>query len=108
MRPSPTTHLAGLALLMCAGAAIATEPKFDVRMAVVSFTDADIASPAAAAALYQRIQSAAEQACQLPASQATAAAPQRTACVSDAIRRVVARVAAPELTRIFEQKRITP
>lgn len=95
--------LAFVPITMVARAALADESFDGVPHKVVSFRDLNLDTPDGAAALYQRIRSAAHEVCASP-DRYDLSLFKLEGCIRDAVSRAVTQVNRPMLTSLYEAK----
>lgn len=76
--------------------------------AELSFTHAELTTPAGANAVYQRVVSVAEQVCAEENRHSAMSATATRLCVTDTVARTLDQIAAPQLNEIHAARSITP
>lgn len=89
--------------------AVAAEPDVvELRSSVVNYRDLNVLKPQGAAALYGRIQTAAESVCSVPEDADFAAKLHVSLCVRNAIAQAVSAINQPTLIAVYNAKNKTP
>jgi len=93
-----------LPALFLGASAVAGNP----ASAEFSYTQAELATHSGAAAVYQRVVTAAERVCADENRHSAMAATAARICVTDTVERTIAQIAAPNLTQIHAARSVSP
>jgi UrcA family protein len=98
------TRLVILSVVAAGSAAVCNAADDDVRHEIVRYADVNISTPQGAAALFARLQGAAQRVCRQPDEESLFASTQAHACITKAVATAVSQVNQPTLTALYNSK----